>query len=153
MKNTISRSDIDVFVAGFTNFFTLNLGSGNFQVGEVREVEPSHSPAKEITGIVGVSGSKKGCVYFTADKTTVAEVLRNIGEDNFDDDILKDMAGEITNTIAGNAGVHFGKEFQISVPVVVAGRPDSIYLPKYSSAYVIPAVWNGHEFSLVVCIK
>lgn len=153
MEKTITRSDIDVFINGFTNYFTLNLGSGKFQVGEVKEVDPSHSPALEITGIVGVSGSKKGCVYFTADRTTIAEVLRNIGEEDIDDDILKDMAGEITNTIAGNAGVHFGKEFQISVPVVVSGRPDSIYLPKYSSAYVIPAKWNDHAFSLVVCIK
>lgn len=153
MEPTISRSDIDIFVKGFTNFFALNLGESEFKLGEVREVDPSHSPAQEITGIVGVSGSKKGCVYFTADKKTIAEVLRNIGEDDVDDDILKDMAGEITNTIAGNAGAHFGKEFQISVPVVVSGRPDSIYLPKYSSAFVIPAQWKDQKFSLVVCIK
>lgn len=153
MNSTINRSDIDVFIKGFSNFFTLNLGGSEFELGDVREVEPTHSPAREITGIVGVSGSKKGCIYFTADKVMIAEVLRNIGEEDVDDDILKDMAGEIANTIAGNAGVHFGKGFQISVPVVVSGRPDSIYLPKYSSAYVIPASWKDQEFSLVVCIK
>jgi len=153
MDKTIKRSDIDVFIKGFENYFTLNLGGSEFKLGDVREVDPSHSPAQEITAIVGVSGSKKGCVYFTADKVTIAEVLRNIGEDDVDDDILKDMAGEIANTIAGNAGVHFGKEFQISVPVVVSGRPDNIYLPKYSSAYVIPASWKDQQFSLVVCIK
>jgi len=149
----MNRNDIDVFVKGFRNFLSVNIGDDQFVLGEVREVDPSNSPAQEITGIVGVSGSKKGCVYFTADKAMIADVLRHIGEEDVDDDILKDMAGEIANTIAGNAGDHFGKGFQISVPVVVTGRPDSIYLPKYSTAFVIPAKSRNQTFSLVVCIK
>jgi chemotaxis protein CheX len=153
MSSAISRNDIDVFVEGFSNFFNLNLGENKFELDGIQEVDPANLPVREITGIVGVSGSKKGCVYFTANKKIIAEVLRNIGEDEDDDDILKDMAGEITNTIAGNAGIHFGKEFQISVPVVVSGRPDSIYLPKNSSAVVISARYKDQKFSLVVCIK
>ena len=55
-------------------------------------------------------------------------LLLQIGETDVSEHNLADMAGEVANTLAGNARVHFGSEFMISVPVIVQGRPSQVIL-------------------------
>ena len=66
---------------------------------------------------------------------------------------LADLAGEIGNTLSGNARKSFGSSFMISVPLVVEGRQQVISLPKDVKSYVIPFRWREHDACLVVGVR
>lgn len=80
-------------------------------------------------------------------------LLLQIGETDVSEHNLADMAGEVANTLAGNARVHFGSEFMISVPVIVQGGATAIQVPRNVKAYIIPLRWHKHEAALVVSLQ
>ncbi len=128
------------------------------QTGRVAEMgtpflgEPNALPVFDYTGVIGISGNRRGCVYFTAPDEMLEQLLRRAGEHDVSKENLADLAGEIGNTISGNARREFGHEFLISVPVVVRGRDQSISLPKGVKAYVIPFSWHHSAAALVVSV-
>ena len=65
---------------------------------------------------------------------------------------LADLAGEIANTISGNARRMFGHEFIISVPDVITDPHQQIALPANIKSYVIPLSWQQEEAALVVSV-
>ncbi|PID64655.1 MAG: chemotaxis protein CheX [Gammaproteobacteria bacterium] len=121
-------------------------------IGTPYIVENSTPAAHDMTGIIGVSGPYKGCVYYTAPKVLLTHLLASIGENDFSEENVRDLIGEITNIIAGNAREEFGKEFMISVPVVISGTPDNIQLPQGARSFVIPIYWKSYESLLVVSL-
>jgi len=106
----------------------------------------------DFTGIIGVSGGYKGCVYFTAPRALLKHMLLSMGESELHDENLNDMVGEVANIISGNARKDLGQEFMISVPVVVRGELDEIYLPKNIRSYVIPLFWNSYRAAIVISL-
>ena len=66
---------------------------------------------------------------------------------------VKDLTGEIANTISGNVREAYGSSFMISVPVVVEGRAKDIRLPEDVQSFVIPITWKGYKSFLVVCLE
>lgn len=70
-------------------------------------------------------------------------------EDPSEEDIL-DMAGEISNVVAGNVRANLGANFMISVPTVFEGMPEELHIPENVSMYVIPIKWNNHEAFVVL---
>jgi len=66
---------------------------------------------------------------------------------------VKDLTGEIANTISGNVREAYGSSFMISVPVVVEGRAKDIRLPEQVQAFVIPITWQENKSFLVVCLE
>jgi chemotaxis protein CheX len=66
---------------------------------------------------------------------------------------LSDLVGEVANTISGNARRHFGPDFLISVPVIVAGNANAIQVPRTIKAYILPLRWHKLEATLVVSLK
>ena len=107
---------------------------------------------KEYTGAIGISGDKKGCIYITSPKEMLMELSKSIlGDLESNDDNLKDMIGEVANTIAGNARDIFGSQFMISVPIVVRGEKLEVELPIQS--YVIPITWNTYKSFLVIGLE
>ena len=63
------------------------------------------------------------------------------------------LVGEIANTISGNARRHFGPNFMISVPVVVAGSARSIQVPKDVKAYILPLRWHKLEAAMIASLR
>ena len=94
-----------------------------------------------------------GCVYFTARRDLLNQLLLHVGELDVSESNLSDLAGEIANTISGNARRHFGPDFMISVPVVVKGNATAIQVPRNVKAYIIPLSWHKHEAVLVVSLQ
>lgn len=109
---------------------------------------------KEFTGMIGVSGNRKGYVYFSANKGLYEDLINIfIGiDDPVVEDIL-DMAGEISNVIAGNIRANLGTNFMISVPLVFEGKPEDLKFPRDSRVYVIPLTWKAHDACVVVGIE
>ncbi len=107
---------------------------------------------KDITGMIGISGSRKGFVYISANRGMYKDLINIfIGIDDPSDEDILDMAGEISNVVAGNVRANLGANFMISVPIVFEGMPTELKdIPKDVSIYVIPIKWNNHEAFVVI---
>lgn len=109
---------------------------------------------KDYTGMIGISGIMKGFVYISADYDMYSDLINIfIGLDDPSTEDVLDMAGEISNVIAGTVRASYGNNFNISVPIVFQGRPDQLRLPKDVSVYVIPVKWKKHEAYVVVGLQ
>ena len=148
----MNAEEITVFIEGAKHYFR-TVSDRQVEIGSPYLVSPEETPSYDYTGIIGISGAKKGCVYFSAPSILLRHLLISLGEEDQDAGLMGDVIGEVANTISGNARASFGSDFMISVPVVVNGRPDSIKLPKGLKAYVIPVDWDKYQASLVVCIE
>lgn len=144
--------EIQTFIDGIHKYFSTVSGF-SVNVGTPYLCNPDETPALDFTGIIGVSGNRKGCVYFTAPRVLLRHLLLTLGESEADGHLIGDVVGEVANTISGNARAEFGPSFMISVPVVVQGRPEKIHLPRDLHAFIIPFRWRAYEGYLVVCLQ
>jgi len=108
----------------------------------------------EYTGVITISGRREGVVYFTAPKAMLTVLLMKMQENDFSHENMRDLVGEVANTISGNARRDFGNEFVISVPNVLTGeRADPPPLVSGARSFVIPINWRSHSAKLVVSLK
>jgi chemotaxis protein CheX len=149
----LQESDIQVFINGTKNYFT-TVSDQQLHIGTPYLSPTNDLPSQDFTGIIGISGEQKGCVYFTAPRILLRHLLLSLGEKDTSDDMVTDIVGEVANTVSGNARAQFGSTFMISVPLVVQGKPDRIQLPgKLDKAIVIPIQWNKYNAALVACLE
>lgn len=148
----MSEQTLQVFIDGVVRFFE-NTNDKNVKVGTPYLVENDNPAAYDVTGIIGISGPYRGCVYFTAPRILLKHLLLSIGETETSNEYLFDLVGEVANTISGNARSSFGHEFMISVPAMIEGAPDQIHLPKSLRSYVIPVYWKAYHAAVVICLE
>lgn len=108
--------------------------------------------AYDYTGVITITGAMAGSVYVSASTVMLRELLQAIGEPEQSIPMLKDLVGEIANTVSGNARTEFGADFIISPPKIVAGIPPAQYLPKERRTYIIPFYWHEHQGVIGICI-
>ena len=106
----------------------------------------------DYSGVIKISGPLEGCVYVSAPSIMLREVLNIMGEPDSSIAMMKDLLGEMANTISGNARTEFGPDFVISPPKIVDGAPQS-YLPKGVNSYVTPFSWRGYNAVIGICIN
>ena len=148
----MTEDELKVFVLGAARFFSM-MSQTAAQVGTPYLREPAESVMSDFSAVIGISGNRRGCVYYTAPRAKVEALAQLFGETNMSDDICGDVVGEIANTISGNAREHLGTGFLISVPVVIRGRADDVQFPDDVPAFVIPIHWNGHRSTLIISLK
>lgn len=146
------EDDLKVFVKGTENFFD-RITSLPADVSTPFIKEQGDRVIMDFSAVIGISGSQRGCVYYTAPREMIVDLLPHFGETDKNDDLLADCVGEIANTISGNAREFLGPNFMISVPVVFCGRPDDVRFPQEAPCFVLPIDWNGHRSSLILCLK
>ncbi len=147
----MNETDLQKFIEIAVNYFD------GFGVGPAA-VSPPHlktdrNSISDFTGVIGISGSHRGAVYFTATEPLLRTALRALGEEHPTANLCADLVGEIANTIAANSRSHFGSSFMISVPVVLRGRPDEIRLPQDLRTFIIPIHWSGASAHLLICLE
>jgi len=147
----MKEQDIIVFIDSATNYFT-KMSTEVASIGIPYLKENTVAIKHEYTGIIGITGRKRGRVYFSAPKVLLKKLLVSIGEHSDSAEALSDLVGEVANTIAGNARSYFGSEFMISVPFV-ADNTKRMKLPPTDRCYVIPIEWGGHEASVVISLE
>jgi chemotaxis protein CheX len=147
----LKETEIRTFVDGATHYFETS-AQQPATVGSPYLVTDGNPGAYEYTGIISISGARKGVVYFTAPRGMLTVLLMRMQETDTSDENIKDLVGEVANTISGNARRDFGKNFVISVPVVIAHDQEKVKAP-YSRSYVIPINWRTHSAKLVVCLE
>jgi chemotaxis protein CheX len=148
----MDEKKLQVFIDAVTTYF-LQVTKQPAEVGAPYLAEAKRSLAFEMTGIIGISGTRKGCVYFTSPASLLKNVLISIGEKDLSRDLMLDLVGEIANTISGNARKEFGRDFMISVPVVIAGQLENVRLPRDARCFVVPISWHAQRAALVICLE
>jgi len=148
----MKETDLHFFIDSILNYFKEVTGEdASTGIPYIKGDEPI---VMEYTGIIGISGKRKGSVYYTSNKAMLIELGKIIlGTEDFGSDEIKDLVGEIANTISGNVRQAYGSDFMISVPVVVEGEAKDIKLPHELQTFVIPLTWSNFESFLVVCLE
>lgn len=148
MKESELREFIDVVV----NYFQEVTGE-SVEMG-MPYIKESKSIVLDYTGVIGISGTRKGAIYLTASKEMLKEVASIIlGTNDVDDECAIDMVGEITNTIAGNVRENFGSSFMISVPIILKGSPEDVIFKLQPPVFIIPIKWRTFSSYLVVGLE
>ncbi len=142
--------ELKTFVAGTTNFFEVS-AQQPASIGSPYLVEDAPQ-LHEYTGLINVSGKRDGVVYFTAPKAMLAVLLMKMQETDFSHETMRDLVGEVANTISGNARRDFGREFVISPPSVLSGETPSIAPRPGVRSFIIPINWRSHSAKLVVSL-
>lgn len=148
----MDRDEIQIFIDSAIRYFN-HLPHSNAQVGSPYLVDNIEPIAFDITGIINVSGASEGCLYFSASKPLLEHILEKLGEPDRGEAHLHDIAGELANTLSGNARAKFGSGFNISVPIIVDGAPNMLHLPPDQRTYVIPIIWDGNHAAIGVCVQ
>ena len=148
----MSEATLQVFIDGVVRYFK-HTNDKEVKVGTPYLVKNNNPAAYDVTGIIGISGPYRGCVYFTAPRILLKHLLLSIGEPDTSSAHLFDLVGEVANTISGNARSIFGQDFMISVPVMIEGAPNHIHLPEQLRSYVIPVYWKSYHAAVVICLE
>jgi chemotaxis protein CheX len=148
----MNETDLHFFIDSTLNYF--EEVTNEKAIAGIPYIKDQEPVVLEYTGIIGISGKRKGSIYITTSGemlTTVAKII--LGLEKISTDDVKDLAGEIANTISGNVRQAYGSDFMISVPVVVEGKAKDIKLPENIQSFVIPITWQDHKSFLVVCLE
>ncbi len=148
----MTEVELKFFIEVVTTYFGQVTGEeAAMGIPYVKNAEPV---VLDYTGLIGISGPRKGGIYFTAGKVLLSELTKVILDaEEADEDTLLDMVGELTNTIAGNVRRSFGADFLISVPMLIKGRPDDILVRLKPPVFVIPLNWHKEKAFLVVGLE
>ena len=148
----MNETDLHFFIDSTLNYFEEVTDEKAF--AGIPFIKANESIVLEYTGIIGISGKRKGSVYFTAAGpmlTNLAKIILNLKA--VGDVEIKDLVGEIANIISGNVRQAYGSDFMISVPVVVEGITKDIKLPDNIQSFVVPLTWRDFKAYLVVCLE
>lgn len=144
--------DIQAFVNATSNYFTTIVGAKpEFGIPYSLDAGTKKYPLHAYSGHVGVSGSHRGGIVLTCEKGLVAELLCHVlGSDSASEEEIIHMLAELVNTVAGNARLHFGGGFEISVPTVVIGEPEEFKFVLAEPSLVLPFTWNNFQANAII---
>lgn len=148
----MKEQKLQIFVDIIKNYFD-QFSTEELVVDTPYLLENKQPRIHDYTGVIGISGAQKGVVYFTASRPLLEGILDSMGETDKSEDNYVDLAGEVANTVSGNARKEFGPEFHISVPIVFKGAPQSIILPKDERSFIIPITWQSQAGEIVICLQ
>lgn len=147
----LSAIELKVFIDSVTHYFA----HLTREPAEIRAsyLADSEMPHYDYTGLITLSGKFRGCVYFSAPRLLVRELLIRLQEPDICEDNLLDAVGEVANTISGNARKHFGSSLDISVPVTIRGTTAHIKSAVRARPFVILLRWQRFEAVVVVDLE
>ena len=148
----MSEETVQIFIDGVVRYFE-HTTDREVSIGTPYLASNKSPVSMGYTGVIGISGPIKGCIYFTAPRVLLKHLLLSIGENETSSEYMLDLVGEVANTLSGNARRELGKEFVISVPMVVEGNPTAIQLPKDLRSYVVPITWKSYMAAVVICLS
>lgn len=146
------EKNFQIFIDSVANYFG-QLNDDDIVVDTPYLNENNTPIISDYTGVIGITGSNKGLVYFTAPTPLLKQMLVSMREADDSQENMVDLVGEVANTISGNARKQFGAEFNISVPFVFKGQPENVILPKDKHAFVIPLVWKNSTAAIVIYLQ
>jgi chemotaxis protein CheX len=146
----LTQEALPVFVQAIMHYF--NHITGVVAATETPYLQEGSSDVSDYTAVIGVSGDLQGCVYYTAPRQMLDKLLGFVAEHEPTDELRCDMAGEVANTLSGNARRQLGAGFMISTPVVIQGKPDRLVTYKGTPCFVIPILWEEMRSLLMISL-
>jgi chemotaxis protein CheX len=147
----LSEIELKVFIAAVANYFAqLTQESAAIKSSYLADAALPHF---DYTGLITLSGRFRGCVYFSAPRLLLRELLLQMQEPDTCEQNLLDAVGEVANTIAGNARRHFGSALDISVPLAIKGSSAQITSALRTRPYAILLSWQKQEAVVVVDLE
>lgn len=143
---------LHVFVESVAHFFK-QIRSDDVAVDTPYLNDNTTPLAYDYSGIINITGPLEGCVYVSSETPMLRNILLHMGEPATTEELLKDLVGEIANTVSGNARREFGSDFIISTPIVVEGVPNETYLPTNKRSYIIPVKWDRYKTLIGICLS
>jgi chemotaxis protein CheX len=143
--------DLKIFIKSTIDYF-YKISGNEASAGVPRLLESDDQFLSEITSAIGIVGENHGAIYVTGPENFFRDVLLAFNPDaeaNYDN--ILDAAGELANTIAGNAQQVFGQSLKISVPLIIKGEKPELHMRE--PRFIIPLRWKDHQFSLVIGIN
>ncbi len=167
------RRYIDVFVDGLISYFDhLNESFGSsrsvisssehaqrstqsvdLELGTPYLLKNEATIGMDFTGMITVSGSSVGTVFVSAPRALLKRILLSYGEAELRDELLRDLVGEIANTLAGNARRELGADFHISIPRVIQAPLNTKDYRLDQHCYLLPFRWRSSKAELIISVK
>ena len=142
---------LGVFLSSISAFFA-QIGDTQIAIDTPYLHDNKSAIGYDYSGIIKITGPLEGYVYVSAPSTMLRAVIKVMGESDSSLGMMKDLLGEMANTISGNARTEFGADFIIAPPEIVEGAPSVAYLPKERNSYITPFSWSGHQAVIGICI-
>ena len=143
---------LKIFAQSITRYFATVTGSEAVLGTPYLSDDDSDSVAFDFSAIIGITGSHRGNIYYTAPREKLHALLPLIGESAPDERLCAELVGEITNTISGNAREQLGAGFMISTPFIIEGKP-SVRAARDTTCYILPVSWNNHSSRVLVSLQ
>lgn len=103
----------------------------------------------DYVGVIHISGLCKGFICITATNDSLISLIERVFNRSVSNTkMIKDVLGEMTNTLAGNARAMYGENFVISVPKVFEQETYDMDFNK--EPIVLPFSWSGHDYNLIL---
>ena len=140
--------EIGVFVDGVSRYFAQFADSQealerDLVIGAPYLIDASTNLSFRYNGVISVTGDVRGVVVFTASSVLLKYILLSLAEPEISEFLIKDLVGEIANTIAGNARRELGSSFHIS--------PPRVHLSSFGRrSFVLPIQWRKNSARLIV---
>src|ERR671922_144521 len=106
----LDAEEVRTFVNGTVHFFETATGHPA-SVGSPYLCIDKAAVVQDYTGVIGISGNREGKVYFTAPRGMLSVMLMCMNETDTGEQNVRDLVGEVANTISGNARRDFGRNF------------------------------------------
>ena len=152
MAHVSNETEITTFLNAVLNYFDTTVQQ-QAECGTPFMLLDRAPEISDYTGVIRISGSREGVVFFTAPKSMLCVMLVRMQETDMCHENLCDLVGEIANTLSGNARRDFGHQFNISTPSVLHGRQAAMQCPPDTRPIVVPIEWRKHRARLVVCLN
>ena len=108
--------------------------------------------ALDFSAVIGISGTYRGNIYYTAPRTKMQALLPLLGEPEPNDHLCGELVGEIANIFAGNAREELGSGFMISTPLLLSGSNESVRPAKGAPCYILPIEWNSLSSRVLITL-
>jgi chemotaxis protein CheX len=141
-----------VLIRGLEYFLEQAL-SESAQIGVPYLTDARSKPGDGCTGVIEVSGRRRGRVYFTASRGLLSVLLMRRGEAELSQQNMSALVAEITNMISNNAHRELGGDFLTSVRPVTAEEPDLASGSPSTRLVLVPVYVRNHEAQLRIALQ
>lgn len=151
----MEEQQLQVFIESVVEYFN-KMTDSPVEVSVPFLKEEGKSVLLSHTGVIGISGTMRGAIYFSADEKFLADLIDRVSPGApITAQHVSAMVGELANTIAGNAQKTLGSEYHISIPIVFT-TPDARQqstLELKAATFVVPLRWHTHNAYLVAGLE
>lgn len=147
----MEESILNIFAASIIRYFTTTTEQPAV-LGTPFLGQDDEKIALDFSAVIGISGTYRGNIYYTAPREKLHALLPLLGENEINDHLCGELVGEITNTISGNAREELGGGFMISTPFLLTGTNESVRAAQGAPCYILPIEWNSYSSRVLITL-